>query len=133
MSQHLICTLDSLSNAIQRYVVSDVVATLANETVTKCSEDQNNDTTLILTTSFTWMVFFTCACGSSDEQLQTCFSLREHDAVLDLETLRAPCPSDLRSSCHSSRIVMLSASASAQAEALELWRVRRNFQATRPL
>ena len=68
MSQHLLCTMSSVSHAIQRHVVSDVVTrtetTLENETVTMCSEDQKNDTPLILTTSFTWMVFLTSTCGS---------------------------------------------------------------------
>ena len=55
----------NISHAIQRYVVSDVVTrtvtTLSNDTVTMCSEDQNNDTTLILTTSVTSVVFFSRA------------------------------------------------------------------------
>ena len=107
MSQHLLCTFSSVSHAIHRYVVSDFVTrtetTLENDTVTMCSEDQNNDTTLILTTSFTWRVFLTSIFGSRDEGLQTCSSVRGDDAVLDLETLRAPCPSDLRMCCRSSR------------------------------
>ena len=91
--------MSSVSHAIQRHVVSDVVT----RTETTCSEDEYNETPLILTTSLTWMVFFTSTCGSRDEYLQTCSSLREDDAVLDLETLSAPRPWNMVC-CHSSKM-----------------------------
>ena len=66
------------------------------------------------------MVILTRACGSSDESLQTCSTVREYDALLHHETLRAPYPSVLKEVLSLLQNVMLSASASAQVEALKL-------------
>ena len=78
ISQDLLSTISSVSQAIQRHVVSEVVTRTEttlwlNENVTMCSEDHNNDTMLIMTSceeSSAWKASFGESVGLAPLYLQ---------------------------------------------------------------